>query len=346
MKTNNAKRPQNLLVSAGRQSLTIMIGLCWLCACGVKGPPEPPEPLAPEPPKNIKVRVREGCVELAWKAPKPATIETPPAARWEVLRADQTEPDELPAWELLARVEELTHLDCAIAPDAKVIYALRAVSPDGTRGKISHTTKIHNLDPPYARLHPQANPGDRFVELSWEQPPDFPKDAGWNIYRAKSPALFPWLPVNAEPVKKGHFVDGPLQNNELYYYEIRAVRLLNGLPAVEGPASPVVSAVPCDRVPPSPPQGFTAIWTEEGVALAWLSNPEPDLDGYKIYRRRKGLGEFKALFLEPIKDTRYLDKTARRGVEYEYVVCAVDNAQPPNQSAPSSIQSVYAEPTW
>jgi len=56
------------------------------------------------------------------------------------------------------------------------------------------------------------------------------------------------------------------------------------------------------------------------------------------------MGRFTELFYTPITETRYIDKTARPGVEYEYAVRAFDTSSPPNGSAFSDVQFVYSEP--
>jgi len=47
-------------------------------------------------------------------------------------------------------------------------------------------------------------------------------------------------------------------------------------------------------------------------------------------------GAHKLLTPEPIKETRYQDRTARPGVTYVYAIVAVDRATPPNRSAESN----------
>ncbi|MFO8057528.1 MAG: hypothetical protein R6V10_09545 [bacterium] len=316
--------------------------LAW--SCGVKGPPLPPELPAPAPPEDIKVRVREGYIELVWKAEKASGPEEVPAAQWEVLRADVPTAGEGPAYEILDRLYQAAYVDRGVELNRKVYYSIRGISENGRRGPKSKPIKVLNLAPPPAAMYPRAKAGNHFVELSWTPPRGLPPGAGFNIYRARNPALFPWRPVNAEPVTGGRFVDGPLKNNQRYFYEVRTVAPAQGYPPVEGPTPSIVSAVPRDRHPPDPPRGFTAVWTEQGVRMRWMGNQEPDIAGYVVVRRRSGMGEFEELNIDPLKKTEYLDKTARRGVEYDYAVYAVDNTEPPNKSEYSDIQSVYAEP--
>ncbi len=326
-------------------ALGLFLGLSWMCwSCGVKGPPLPPKLPVPAPPKDIKVRVREGCVELIWKVEEASGSKQVPAVRWEVLRAEEPAAGEGPAYEILGRVEKPGYVDTDVGLNQKVYYSIRGISSEGRRGRKSAPVKVLNLTPPPAALYPQSNPGNKFVEISWTPPRGLPEGAGFNIYRAPEVALFPWRPINASPVTDTRFVDGPLKNNQRFFYEIRTVVSVEGYPPVEGPSASIVSAVPRDRTPPDPPRGFTAVWTQEGVRMRWMANQSPDVAGYIVVRRRHGVGDFEELFLDPIKKTEYLDSSARRGVEYDYAVYAVDNATPPNPSNYSDVQEVYAEP--
>jgi hypothetical protein len=314
-----------------------------LSACGVKGPPEPPRLAAPGAPEKFKARMREGCVELKWLPPRIELPQYTPAVRYEVLRAEAL-PGQTPAYRLLDRTGDAWFIDCGLGLEERALYKVRGISDDGRRGAETGPVLVAKTPSPLAPLYPRTRAGDGYVEVSWDTPVDMPESAGFNVYRATEPLNFPWRPVNIEPVRGGRFIDGPLDNGVGYYYEIRAVVSVEGALAVEGPAGSLVRAVPADRVPPSPPRGFIAIWAEGGVLCRWLTSHEPDLKGYIVYRRLRGLGEFEELFLDPIIETRYVDKTARRGVEYEYTARALDGSQPPNVSPWSDIQVVYAEP--
>lgn len=332
-------------VFTGLFFLIFCIGVSWMCwSCGVKGPPLPPELPAPSPPEDIRVRVREGCVELLWRAKKSSGPKDVAAVQWEVLRAKEPEAGMGPAYKILGRVEKTGYADRSVGLNQKVFYSVRGISEEGRRGPQSAPVKVLNLAPPPAAMYPDASSGNHFVEISWTPPRGLPPGAGVNIYRATSPALFPWRPINSKPVTESSFVDGPLENNQRYFYEIRTVVPVKGYSPVEGPSASIVTAVPRDRNPPDPPRGFSAIWTDEGVRLRWMANESPDLAGYIVVRRRHGIGEFEELFYDPLQDTEYVDDSARRGVEYEYAVYAVDNAEPPNRSEYSDIQFVYAEP--
>ena len=72
------------------------------------------------------------------------------------------------------------------------------------------------------------------------------------------------------------------------------------------------------------------------VNLIWDANTEADLAGYLVLRGEAPGDRLQPLTPEPIKETRYQDRSVRAGVTYVYVIVAVDRATPPNRSAESN----------
>jgi len=371
------------MTARSRRSLLALGATLFLSAgCGVKAPPRPPAKPVPAEPEGFHARVREGCVELAWRpatvetlagaavaagatagaAPKPAPAATgaaaraagraveaaaalipPPAESYEVLRAEEPAAGEAPIFEVAAETRETSFRDCAPAAGAGYLFQVRPVSADGRRGKETRKALVKIAAPLPAPGKLTAKPGDRFVELSWRRPAGLPEGAAFNIYRSKDPDRFGWQPVNPQPVTAATYADGPVENGTKYFYQVRAAVRPEKAAVVEGPAA-TASATPIDNVPPSAPAGLTAAFTGKAVEMRWFKNQEPDLKGYLVYRRTGEQGKFQHLTPTPIADTGYIDKTAKRGREYQYLVTAVDTSDPPNESAGSETQSVYVTP--
>jgi hypothetical protein len=336
------KRKSRLKSLLQYTGVLVVVMLCGV-ACGVKGPPQPPPVPAPAAPGKFQARLRSGCVELRWAAPEASLPDHPGAVLYEVLRADVS-PGQTPVFKVLDRVKNTQYLGCALPSGQSALYKARAIDEDGRRGDETAPILVTNLPPPAPPQFLKAQSGDGFVDLSWTPGPDMPADAGYNVYRSEASTIYSWRPVNTELVRENSFTDGPLKNGTRYYYEVRAVFRTAEGQVIESAAPPPASAVPSDNAPPAPPQGFSAIWDQAAVDMRWLRNQEPDLQGYLVARRLRGGGEWRELFLTPISDTHYVDKTARRGTEYEYAVYAVDNAVPPNRSALSEVQVVYTGP--
>lgn len=84
---------------------------------------------------------------------------------------------------------------------------------------------------------------------------------------------------------------------------------------------------PPDATPPSPPV-LTEILNGLGeVILNWEDHEEPDLAGYRVYRRLLPIGPFVLLTDHPHEVnlvSRYIDRAVAQGSQYEYEISAVD----------------------
>jgi len=334
---------KGLAKSRAALGLTLFIVATIVLSCGLKGPPKPPLVPAPDKPRGLSAKAREGCVKLSWHEPREDS-EHLPAFTYQVLRSIQEAPADPPAFRLIGETEENYFIDCSLDTGLVALYSVRAVSSGGEQGEDSSPARVYNRRSPAAPADLSISPGDDFVELRWRTMPGLPPGSGYNVYRSRDPEVFPAAPVNAVPVEDGYYVDSPLMRNETYYYEVRAVVMEDGSAPVEGPAAAVYCVTMFDASPPAPPLGLTAIWRGDGVMLRWFHNREPDVSGYVVRRRRLGSRGFKTLTPRPIEDTEFLDRSARRGVDYEYMVQAVDDADPPNISASSDVVRVFTGP--
>ncbi|MGD0783225.1 MAG: hypothetical protein ABSA30_10255, partial [Candidatus Aminicenantales bacterium] len=127
-----------------------------------------------------------------------------------------------------------------------------------------------------------------------------------------------------------------------YTYVVRA-SATNAEPYSESGDSPAVTVTPVDVFPPAVPSGLTAAAGGNVIMLLWDAGREPDLAGYRVWRREAGHGEFKPLTDRPIAENAYSDAAAAPGVLYEYAVSAVDKAG--NESARSAaVSEILKEP--
>lgn len=101
---------------------------------------------------------------------------------------------------------------------------------------------------------------------------------------------------------------------------------------IEDPATPPPDP-PLDTTPPAAPTLLFAVGNDDGIALNWANNTEPDLAGYYVHRvldgdddllNRAGL----------VSTSSFFDGTALADVTYTYYVTAVDDSG--NESAHSN----------
>ena len=122
---------------------------------------------------------------------------------------------------------------------------------------------------------------------------------------------------------------------------VRAV-VVEGTIATESAAALSQCSTPVDTFPPPAPTGLNAVADVGVVQLAWNAVATSDLAGYVILRREVGTETLQRLNPELWTGTNYSDSKVRAGVDYEYVVRAVDNATPPNESPDSEHKIVTA----
>jgi fibronectin type 3 domain-containing protein len=78
-----------------------------------------------------------------------------------------------------------------------------------------------------------------------------------------------------------------------------------------------------------------AATTDKGIELRWDAGREPDVAGYRVYRRSLAEPQFRLLTQQLHTRPYYVDAQTSKGVTYYYYVVAVDNSPRANQSLPS-----------
>jgi hypothetical protein len=124
-------------------------------------------------------------------------------------------------------------------------------------------------------------------------------------------------------------------------YEVRVLDYIGELEVLGNP-SPATCVVLTDTFPPLPPRGVIAVADTVGITLVWDDNTETDLAGYVVLRGTAPDATLQTLTVEPLGGTTYQDTDVIVGERYFYQVLAVDNAVPPNVSAPSTAISEIA----
>ena len=160
----------------------------------------------------------------------------------------------------------------------------------------------------------------------------------YNVYAigdtaAGAPA--PPAPLNAAPLTETRLEVGTVPFGKERCFLVRSVEQ-HGPATVESAASPVTCVTPRDTFPPAPPRGLAAVGAEGAINLIWEASGAADLAGYLVLRGELPGGTLQVLTTDPVRETTFRDAGVKAGVRYEYVVVAVDTAQPPNRSAESN----------
>jgi predicted small lipoprotein YifL len=163
--------------------------------------------------------------------------------------------------------------------------------------------------------------------------------SGFNVFRSEGGN--PAVQANSSLLETSELQDKDFQFGRAYRYFVRATILSK--PPQESDDSETVDVTAKDIFPPAPPSGLTTIGGPDFIALSWEGNREPDLAGYRVWRRLAGEGEFAVLATLKEVESSYSDKEVEKSRRYEYAITALDaagNESPKSAAAVGSVREV------
>lgn len=249
---------------------------------------------------------------------------------------------------------------------ARFLYALQIVEGKNSRSPLRVPTQIEVGSPPPTPVDLRAEAAEGEVRLEWtpgagpaeqsppagETPPSgeppvagqkpavaLPPTRGFNVYRTEAgDSATPEDPLNPRPLTQLSFIDTTFRYDVGYVYFVRAVDSSKGM-LRESLASPPVEVKPHDHFAPAAPTGLAVAVEGAVIRVYWFPNAEPDLAGYRVYRRTADEKEAVRIGETPATETSFIDPGALPGVRYHYSVSAVDGADPVNESPRSEERS-------
>jgi len=129
---------------------------------------------------------------------------------------------------------------------------------------------------------------------------------------------------------------------------------ISGIPSQQGPVTILLTAfesitttdtttriINVQYIPrPQTPEGFEAMAEDTLIKLKWKPNPEPDIQGYFVYRNNKRL----LYDFLPIEGTSFTDTRLSNGIPYTYQVTAInDSGIESNRTQPTIIEPVAGD---
>lgn len=326
--------------------LLCLIGLILFLngACGKKGPPVPWSTIVPKRIVDLESRSIEGRLLLEWTLPKENTDKSPltDLSQFKILRSmGDLMGEECRGcgekievlyegklnWE--ERGKRISFFIEELVPRKVYVFQVITVNGRGYSSSPSNPVTIFWDEPPPMPKLIRVESGDKRVEISWEP---VPGAIGYNVYRKEEGREFLLRPLNREPLPPTQYTDLSVENETKYIYSIRALKRV-GKTDIEGKGSLTPPVIPTDLVPPSPPSGLVAIPLKNGIELQWRKNPETDLLGYYVYRRRPGEVKFERLTPVHLTKELYLDTEVEIGQDYEYAITAIDHSPRRNESS-------------
>ncbi|MEN8199511.1 MAG: hypothetical protein ABFR63_05495 [Thermodesulfobacteriota bacterium] len=271
--------------------------------CGYKTDPVPPDAIVPKAIEDLRSSVSEKGVTLTWSFPKETIKGTDltDITTFDVYRAVVPMKDYCPT--------------CPIPFSEAVQVPGGLVDPEGTRQGKYETSLLRSGHKYFFKVNARtswwaASADSNIVSFIWHIPAKGPE--GLAVEPGDSSAVVGWQPVTSlmdgqsisyplvyqvqrsgdgmsygnigEAGSETRFVDKGLINGKSYSYRVQSVLMVEGNP-VSGGLSDAVSVVPVDLTPPAPPTGVTVVQTAGGMKIFWDKSQEPDVKGYRIYRR-------------------------------------------------------------
>jgi hypothetical protein len=233
------------------------------------------------------------------------------------------------------------------------LYALQVVEAKGRKSMLHSPSLIEICRAPQPPIDLQLETAEGEVRLDWkpgetpaqadaQQPggaPAAPSTPLFNVYRRlKVDVRDPETSLNAAPLDAPSFIDRAFQYDVEYVYFVRATTGDKNS-TCESTASSLAEVKPHDRFAPDAPTGLAVAAEGDVIRVYWFPNSEPDLGGYRVYRRVANAVETAFLADVPATETSFMDSGAQRGVRYYYSVSAVDTATPINESPRSEEKS-------
>jgi hypothetical protein len=337
--------------------LLLPLALLASASCGKKGPILPPLVRVPQAVEDLSLsRVGDRLV-LSWtdpgayidgnpleglsevevwvieqpategapaQKPAPADIEKQGRLMIKVPVSDQASPSEAAR---PARRESVS-----LEPDpeamARNVLFISVRARDGKR-RPSEFSDPAILEPAKALPPPRGLKAAVFedhIELAWAPPADLqaagsPKIDGYNIYRSEGEG--PPARLNPAPLTALEFQDADFSFGKAYVYFVRTAAPKAPV-VIESEGSDPVKVEPVDVFAPAPPRGLTTISGEGFIALSWEPAAEPDLAGYKVWRRAGGETAFALLKELSPAESSFSDTEIENDRQYVYAITAID----------------------
>lgn len=336
--------------------------LALAVGCASPGVPQPPSLRLPMAVDNLSA-VRKGSrVVLSWTPPQETTdhqsmrwpsttricrvINQYPTNVCEAVKEIRT--GDLATVQPGARRPVVTFEDILpaslISPQNEATYAIEVTNQRGDSAGLSNQVRISLVPVPAAPGNFRVHVDAQGSVLRWSAPPVVPIGGlGYRtrLYRrAQGTKDFALVAEQPYRVGENEARDNSSEWEQSYEYKVAAVTVQERAKLateVEGDDSTVLSVKVHDVFPPAVPTGLQAVFSSVGqkpfIDLTWAPGVEPDLAGYRIYRRVAG-GAWSAVSGNVVKAPAWRDNNVQPGQRYEYAVSAVDLRG--NESMPSS----------
>ncbi len=220
-------------------------------------------------------------------------------------------------------------------------YAVVACDARGVTSQMSKPVRTSCIRIPAAPaiLSVVTEPGK--VNIQWTRPSTacngdpLERLDGYYIQRASAEAPDKFVTVKTiKPAGQLTAYDDTVAPDQIYSYRVRGFIE----PSIPGKFSAPVTADTTDRFPPEPSAHLSGAVQPSGIHLNWRPVSDPDLAGYRVYRKSGEDRDF--VLLNPgslIRTNTFIDTTVLPGSSYSYRITSVDGFAAANESKPCDI---------
>lgn len=315
--------------------ILITLALLASAGCGYVGNPLPPALNVPKPIADVKASQIGDRIYVEFTPPTETTesLTIKALSGMEVRIGKGPSPFTAEAWSQTAKPVELkgsttpgaikVEIPAAGWAGQDVVIGARSTSWKGKTSAWSNFINLKVATPPQPPASLKAESDAKGARLSWS--------GNTPTYR-----IFRRLPDDKEGVQIGE-ITSPTFLDETAEYDKKYVYWVIGVDgAARSKESELLEFTPEDHFPPATPTGLTAIIGPASVELAWESNTEADLRGYRVYRSTAG-GELQR-YADLVEVPAFSDKKPEAGKIHNYVITAVDkHGNESQRSTPVSV---------
>ena len=207
-------------------------------------------------------------------------------------------------------------------------YVVVPVSAQGRNGAASPLLAVRSGIAPPVPSGPRLAFTETTLTLMWMSPPGMSAV----VYGATPEGEEDAAPIQPAAITTGTW-SAPVVFGERRCFTVRHVRVDGPVSTQGAPAGPVCET-PVDTFAPGVPTGLLGAAEPGRVTLQWDPVSATDLAGYHVLRGTAPDATLQPLTTTPVEGTGFADLTTQPGVEYNYVVIAIDRAG--NRSASST----------
>lgn len=343
----NCLRGARIAAALSSIAISMMAG-----GCGYKNQPVPPESIIPTAIQDLRYTIDDTSVTLTWTYP----VETERGKdiveidSFEIYQADIPvkdycgtcpvpfgQPVTIPGGEttVQGKKKTISYTFPGLAANHKYFYKVRSRTGWWVSSDDSNIVSLVWQQPIAGPQGLSAKTTDKQVVLNW-QPATSLKDGKkvtlpvqYQVLRSQDGKEFAKI---GAPVSTPSYIDQDVRINQKYSYKVQALMQTN-TDLSAGGESQVVTASLVAQSPMLPPAGVGVAETAAGNKVFWDKAKDENLGGYRVYRRSANKDSFELLDEVKPDFNLYIDKTAKEGTSYFYVVTTISSGTPVVESS-------------